>query len=281
MKNISKSSGNGTRGFSPLQKIMITTISGILLNLGSYAVAATLQQSSFFRNNSVIIYGSQNKATEKDEAMIAYNLKKQMNSFINMSADNRLNENSLRNSNLVILAAAKSNNILNFTNYLQTDLPLIINNDSFAFGNTVYSAKKDGIALMYPSPFNAKNNILIYYSNSTEGLENLVNNAKIPYENDYQVINPEGKIVREGKFNKTGFTWKFDPKMDKDYLKMKKLNDSKNPNLLFLVKREISSPDSDIIIGSFTKHMINITSFSRIERERRYAPEDLSGKYRG
>lgn len=133
---------------------LLITGSIFFLSLWSYAMAAPIQQSSFFRDNSVIVYGSQNKSTAKDEAMIAFNLKKQMKSFINMSADTRLNDTAMRRSNLVILSTGRSNNILNFGNYVETNLPIKFNEDNFVFGDKFYSGKKDGISMIYPSPFN-------------------------------------------------------------------------------------------------------------------------------
>jgi hypothetical protein len=420
-------------------------ISVFIFTVSGTALAATMEQGSFFRSGSIMVYGSQNKATAKNEAMVAFNLKKQLKAYIETAADNRVSADVLKRSNLVILSADRSNSILNFGNYAETSLPIQIKDDYFIFGDKFYSDKKAGIALIYPSPYNAKYNVLVYYSNSVEGLDNLVKNAKITYGNDYQLLNEEGKVEREGKFNKAGFSWQFDPRLDKDYsasmsssqemktqdssnfkfyyspqanvsgrigtiinqyenfyaalvkvtgtrlpervnvylydTKMQRNNDSKTsfdlkngnvyvvfnnnendtltefaryyfnemlnfsndqliesgfvnyaldlksngldpqvarlykqnkiPNLLFLVKRETTSNDSDIIIGSFTKYLINnygienyknivnrmltldesdelanitpdlTTSFSRIEREWRYTLEDLARKYRG
>jgi hypothetical protein len=188
-----------------------------VLSISSYAVSF----KSLFNENSIIVYGSQNKATAKEETVIAYNLKKQMKSFINMTSDTNISNSSLSSNNLIILSADLSNNILNFSNLpnVKANFPIEIKENYFYFGNKYYSNKKEGIAFIYPSPYNAKNFVLIYYSNSVEGLENLTKNLKIINNDDYQIINESGQLIREGEFNKNNFRWSFDTKLDKDYEK--------------------------------------------------------------
>ncbi len=200
-----------------MRKINIINSILALLVIGGTAYAAP-SQKSLFSDNSIIIYGSQMPNTSKEETIIAFNLKKQMKSYINMWADNKVNENNLKRSNLIILGYDKSNNILNFTSqpFVKSNFPVDFREDSFAFGNKVYTGRNDGIAFIYPSPYNAKNYTLIYYSNSLGGLENLSKNIKMSVDNEYQIVSDKG-IVREGKFNKDNFMWKFDPTMDNDY----------------------------------------------------------------
>jgi len=173
---------------------------------------------SIFTDNSVIVYGSKMKGTAKEENIIAFNLKKQMKSFVNMWADNKVNESILKKSNLIILGYDKSNDLLNFSSmpFVKSNFPVDFRQDSFAFGDKVYTGRKDGIAFIYPSPYNAKNYVMIYYSNSLAGLENLTKNTKITGDNEYQIISDKG-VVREGRFNKNSFVWKYDTNMDDDY----------------------------------------------------------------
>lgn len=196
----------------------ISLISSIAFLLFSSAVYAAPTQKSIFTDNSIIVYGSQNKGTAKDENVIAFNLKKQMKSYLNMWADQRVSESTLTRTNLIILGHDKSNSILNFTNlpFVKSNFPVEFREDSFTFGDKVYSGRNDGIAFLYPSPYNAKNYVLIYYSNSLAGLENLTKNLKMTTDNEYQIVSDKG-VVREGKFNKGSFVWKYDPSMDNDY----------------------------------------------------------------
>lgn len=196
-------------------KLINSAIAFLVLTGTAYAAPS---QKSMFTDNSIIVYGSQMKGTAKEETVIAFNLKKQMKSFINMWSDNKVNENTLKKSNLIILGYDKSNNILNFTSqpFVKSNFPVDFREDSFTFGNKVYNGRNDGIAFIYPSPYNAKNYTMIYYSNSLGGLENLTKNIKITGENEYQIVSDKG-VVREGKFNKGNFMWKYDPNMDNDY----------------------------------------------------------------
>jgi hypothetical protein len=196
----------------------ISFISTIALIIFSGSVYAAPTQKSLFSDNSIIIYGSQNKGTSKEENIIAYNLKKQMKSYINMWADNKVNDDTLRRTNLIILGYDKSNSILNFTSmpFVKSNLPVSFQEDSFSFGDKIYTGRNDAIAFIYPSPYNAKNYSLIFYSNSLGGLENLAKNLKLVGDQEYQIISDKG-VVREGKFNKNNFVWKYDPNMDNDY----------------------------------------------------------------
>lgn len=199
-----------------MKKISFISSMAVLIFAGSVYAAPT--PKTIFTDNSVIIYGSQNKGTAKDENMIAFNLKKQMKSYVNMWADNKIGESTLKRTNLIILGHDKSNSILNFTSMpnVKSNFPVSFNDDSFTFGDKVYSGRNDAIAFMYPSPYNAKNYSLILYSNSVNGLENLTKNMKITGNNEYQIVSDKG-IVREGRFNKSNFVWKYDPDMDNDY----------------------------------------------------------------
>ena len=93
-------------------KSLLAAAAVIVVSVAGQVIAAPIQQNNFFRDNSVLVYGSQNKDTAKGEAMVAFNLKKQMKSYINMSADKSLNQSSLSSGNLVILSTGNSNNIL-------------------------------------------------------------------------------------------------------------------------------------------------------------------------
>lgn len=196
----------------------ISFISSIALLIFAGSVYAAPTPRTIFTDNSVIIYGSQDKATSKDENLIAFNLKKQMKSYVNMWADNKIGESTLKKTNLIILGHDKSNSILNFSNMpnVKSNFPITINDDSFTFGDKEYLGKNDAIAFMYPSPYNAKNYTLIMYGNTLSGLENLAKNMKITGNNEYQIVGEKG-IIREGRFNKDSFVWKYDPNMDNDY----------------------------------------------------------------
>ncbi|MBC7474252.1 MAG: hypothetical protein H7263_08165 [Candidatus Sericytochromatia bacterium] len=191
---------------------------GLLVSMGNLAEAAP-SQKSFFSDNSTIIYGTQNKITAKDDNIVAYNLKKQMKSYLNITADNRVNEVTMRRNNLIILAHEKSNSLINFTNLAnaKSNFPLTIGEGTFSFGKKTYSDKKAGISFIFPSPYNAKNYVLVYYSNSVEGLDNITKNVRISSDNEYQIINEQGKSIREGKFNKTNYAWRYDTRFDKDF----------------------------------------------------------------
>src|SRR5690606_26446446 len=71
------------------------------------------------------------------------------------------------------------------------------------------------IAFKYPSPYNPMNYVMIFYSNSLEGLNNLIKNARLNGL-DYQVINEQGVVAREGNFNKENFKWTYSSEMDND-----------------------------------------------------------------
>lgn len=196
----------------------ISFISAMILLISSTNVYAEPTQKSIFNDNSVIIYGTQNKDSTKDENMIAYNLKKQMKSYINTWADDKINLDTLRRTNLIILGYDNSNSILNFTNMpmVKSNFPVNFSENSFSFGDKVYTGRNDSIAFIYPSPYNAKNYALIFYSNSLSGLENLTKNLKLNTGNEYQILSDKG-VVREGKFNKNNFSWKYDSSLDNDY----------------------------------------------------------------
>lgn len=195
----------------------------VLLTVGVLSFATIVQaapsQKSFFSGSTTLVYGSQDKDSSKDDTVIAFNLKKQMKSFINMTSDSKVNEYSLNRNNLIILAHEKSNSLLNFANMTnaKSNFPLTVTDDSFTFGGKTYTDRKAGVAFIFPSPYNAKNYVLIYYSNSVDGLDNLTKNAKMNYDSEYQVVDEQGKITHEGKFNKDNFNWKFDVNLDKEF----------------------------------------------------------------
>ncbi|MFN8579103.1 MAG: hypothetical protein U0354_19925 [Candidatus Sericytochromatia bacterium] len=196
----------------------ISFISAMILLISGTSVYAEPSTKSIFNDNSVIIYGTQNKDSTKDENMIAYNLKKQMKSYINLWSDDKINLDTLRRTNLIILGYDNSNRILNFTNLpmVKSNFPVNFSENSFSFGDKVYTGRNDSIAFIYPSPYNAKNYALIFYSNSLSGLENLTKNLKLNTGSEYQIISDKG-VIREGKFNKNNFSWKYDSSLDNDY----------------------------------------------------------------
>ena len=198
-----------------LNKISFSILSILILSLSAQAEPS---YKSFFYDNSVLIYGTQNSEQTKFENITAFNLRKNMKSNIILLADDKVTEESLRNKNLIITSVNKSNNILNFLNMpnVRAMLPFEIKNEQFIFANKTYAHKNDAIVLIYPSQYNAKFYTLILYSNSVEGLENLIKIIKPNSDLDYQIVG-NNKVIREGTFNKMSFTWKFDLNLDKEY----------------------------------------------------------------
>ena len=96
-----------------LNKICVSILSLLMISLSS---EASPSYKSFFHDNSVLIYGTQKEDQAKFENITAFNLKKNMNSSILLSSDEKITENNLRNKNLVIVSVNKSNSLLNFLN---------------------------------------------------------------------------------------------------------------------------------------------------------------------
>ncbi|MFN4151543.1 MAG: hypothetical protein ACK4IX_11415, partial [Candidatus Sericytochromatia bacterium] len=181
------------------------------------SVFASPSMKSMFFDDSIIIYGTQNKDTIKQENNNVFNLKKKLKSYIDIVQDQFITESQLKNKNLIIFSSHKSNKILNFINLpnVKSNFPLEITDSSFIFNTKEYKNKNDSIVFIYPSPYNSKNYALFFYSNSNEGLENIT--ESFSFNNiDYQIFS-QNKLIKEGSFNKTGFFWKFDPNLEKEF----------------------------------------------------------------
>lgn len=191
--------------------------------------------SSFFYRGSVIIYGSKDS---RGEYILANELKNKTKSMVTLTSDENISDEKLKNNNLVILSAANSNNILKFStlSYIKSNFPVEFKDNLFIFGEKYYTNKKDAIIFRYPSPYNPRNYILVLYSNSQEGLKNLIRNSKLA-NFDYQIINSQGEISREGTFDKTNFRWTYKQENDNDINRIdpfsQNLKISSSPNFTY------------------------------------------------
>lgn len=195
-----------------MKKLILSILFTSIFTLNAYSSPSI---KSMFFDDSVIIYGTQNKETTKKENIVAFNLKKKVKAFIDIQQDEYTKENQLKNKNLIVISTNKSNKILNFINLpnVKSNFPLNILENSFSFNNIEYTHKNDSIVFLYPSPYNSKNYALFFYSNSNDGLEHLIESF-LSNNSDYQIFN-SNKLLKEGNFNKTGFFWKFDEKLEK------------------------------------------------------------------
>lgn len=197
-----------------MKKILLAIAISSVCHLNAFASPSI---KSMFFDDSVIIYGTQNKDTVKQENNNVFNLKKKLKAYIDIVQDQFIKENQLKNKNLIIFSNQKSNKILNFINLpnVKSNFPLEITDNSFIFNTKEYKNKNDSIVFIYPSPYNSKNYALFFYSNSNEGLENLTESFSFN-NSDFQIFS-QNKIIKEGSFNKTGFFWKFDSNLEKDF----------------------------------------------------------------
>lgn len=197
-----------------MKKIFLVLAISSVFNLNAFASPS---MRSIFFEDSIIIYGTQNKDTVKQENNNVFNLKKKLKAYVDIVQDQFIKESQLKNKNLIIFSNHKSNKILNFINLpnVKANFPLEITDNSFIFNTKEYKNKNDSIVFIYPSPYNSKNYALFFYSNSNEGLENLT--ESFSFNNiDFQIFS-QNKLIKEGSFNKTGFFWKFDPNLEKDF----------------------------------------------------------------
>src|SRR5690606_22420334 len=95
------------------------------------------------------------------------------------------------------------------------NFPVEFNETFFTFGSRYYSSEDDGIAFIYPNPFNPQFQVMIFYSNSITGLERLINNESQLNSYDYNIF-AGNELVRKGNFNKSGIIWNFDPNLDQN-----------------------------------------------------------------
>lgn len=197
-----------------MKKILLAFAIFSVFNLNAFASPSI---KSMFFDDSIIIYGTQNKDTVKQENNNVFNLKKKLKAYIDIVQDQFIKESQLKNKNLIIFSNKKSNKILNFINLpnVKSNFPLETTDNSFIFNSIEYKNKNDSIVFIYPSPYNSKNYSLFFYSNSNEGLEKLTDSFSFN-NSDYQIFN-QNKLIKEGTFNKTGFFWKFDPNLEKDF----------------------------------------------------------------
>lgn len=197
-----------------MKKILLAIAISSVFHLN---VFASPSMKSMFFDDSIIIYGTQNKDTVKQENNNVFNLKKKLKSYIDIVQDQFIKESQLKNKNLIIFSNQKSNKILNFINLpnVKSNFPLEITDNSFIFNSIEYKNKNDAIVFIYPSPYNSKNYALFFYSNSNEGLEKITDSFSVN-NSDYQIFS-QNKLIKEGIFNKTGFFWKFDSNLEKDF----------------------------------------------------------------
>jgi len=167
-----------------------------------------------FKSNSIIIYGSDKKQEELSNLIKKNVIKSNINSY----TDEKIENESLSLYNLILLGYSNSNKIINFTSYINTNFPFSFNKDYFTFAKTFYTNPYNSIVFKYPSPFNPKFYVLIYYSNSLKGLENLIKKIQLGNK-DYIVIDQNSKIIREGNFKKNALGWFFDNQLDFNYQK--------------------------------------------------------------
>lgn len=199
-------------------KIFITVLSLFFILIFNAYPNDSPSFKSFF-SDAVLVYGTQNKDTSRQEKNIADNIRKLMKSDIKIYQDTNIDESVLKTSNIILISADNSNSILNFTNlsYIKSNFPVSFKRGLFQFGNKYYSSKGESIVFIFPSPFNPQNYVLVYHSNSIEFLERITKSLKSMNENDYQVFGEKGKVIREGRFSKVNFGWKFEKNLDKDY----------------------------------------------------------------
>lgn len=189
------------------KKVLLGIVFSFSINLYSYA-------NTDFKNNSIIIYGADKKQEELSNLLKKNTIK----SNINIYPDERIENDTLSLYNLVLLGYSSSNKIMNFTSYINTNFPFSFKKDYFSFSETFYTNPYNGIVFKYPSPFNPKFYVLVYYSNSLKGLENLVKKINLGNK-DYIVIDQNSKIIREGNFKKNALGWFFDNQLDFNYQK--------------------------------------------------------------
>jgi len=200
--------------------IFFSTIVLFLVSFTSFA-KADVNINSFLKDNYIIVYGSQIKESVSSENNIAFELRKALKSSYLVTSDKNVNSDLLKNKNLIVLSNSSSNSLFNFglRSSVKTDIPIKIQDNTFAFGDKVYSNKDFSIVFVYPSSYNPEKYTLTYYSGSLNGLRQI---TKIVHANnknlDYKIIkNNTGKVVREGNFKKDKFTWSYDSQLDKNY----------------------------------------------------------------
>jgi len=216
-----------------MKKSIFLTVVILFSIFFSNLAKAEVNINTFFRSgNYIIIYGSQIQETSSEENKIAQELKKLLKTSSLVTSDNNVNDSSLKSKNLIILSNSISNNLLNFSVYSTTaDSPFTIKNNNFLFGDKVYSSKDYSIVFIYPSYYNPEKYTLTYYSGTTDGLRMIAKSINANYGYDYKIIkNTTGKVIREGNFKKSNFTWRYSQQLDKNYENIKTVS---TPNLKF------------------------------------------------
>ncbi|GIW22428.1 MAG: hypothetical protein KatS3mg068_1435 [Candidatus Sericytochromatia bacterium] len=190
-----------------LKKILLSLF--FLLNINIYSYANTES-----KNNSIIIFGTD----KKQEELSLFIKKNIIKSNLNIYSDEKIENDILSSYNIVLIGYSNSNKIMNFTNYIKTNFPFSFSKEYFTFANTFYNNPYNAIVFKYPSPFNPKFYVLIYYSNTLKGLENIIKKVNLGNK-DYIIIDHNSKIIREGNFKKNISGWFYDDKLDFNYQK--------------------------------------------------------------
>jgi len=202
---------------------------------------AFAENQDFFDRENLIIYGRQN------DSELAKKIKKEKKWSGKIISAKEIGETDLRENNLVLIGVREENKIIDYLSrtFSRNTFPLELTETGFTFNQKNYHQKNQGIAFLYPSPYNPQKLLLVYQANSFSGLENLIKNSARLNSKDYFILN-ENKILLEGNFNKGILGWSIADELSADNSFSENYQKSKYANLeIFWAKESYSQEKAD------------------------------------